>query len=163
MKRTQTSYKPVLERACRIFQPKRIVEWGPGTSTTVLAKACPGAKILSVEHDPRWYRDSNARHGHWPNVSMALKEEGYVTYPLAYFRDQDIGLAFVDGKGTWRVDCMVIAYLMLGYNGVMVLHDANRKEYQIGLEVYPYKKYYADHFTTFACKDAETLEKMNAG
>ena len=67
------------------------------------------------------------------------KSAGYVTYPLrrllsANRRLSQYELIFIDGRS--RCDCLTIASLLLRPTGVVVLHDAHRKNYLKGLDTF---------------------------
>src|SRR5688572_10347338 len=140
------SYTHALLAACRSVQPSYVLEWGTGASTLIIARECPNAKILSIEHSRRWHRQ-------WVDTLRAFKQvelvavshtmqpgraEGYITYPLRRQleggRSHQYDLIFVDGRS--RCDCLVVAYLLLADDGLVVLHDSLRAAYRPGWRLF---------------------------
>jgi len=137
------SFSRLLGWACDLLRPKRIVEWGPGFSTEVMAKACPAAIIHSFEHDPVWCDRARERlrgyenvHLHYRRISLVPGEStGYVTAALREGGPASFDLAFVDGR--MRCDCLTFAWLLLKPTGFAVLHDAERPAYRPAIDLYP--------------------------
>jgi predicted O-methyltransferase YrrM len=61
----------------------------------------------------------------------ASRDMGYATWPLRRDGFQP-DLVFVDGRR--RVDCVTVALDVLAMDGLIVLHDAHRPNYQAGLK-----------------------------
>lgn len=121
------SYTDTLTRLCRELNPKRILEWGPGHSTTLMLKHCPDAHIDSIEHDQSWWAEKS-KQIQGANIHHITGDD-YVLWPL----DQPkYNLIFVDGRR--RVECMKIAAYCLETGGVIVLHDGERGYYSPGIE-----------------------------
>lgn len=163
--RKRLSYTPILEKACKTLKPQRILEWGPGDSTSLMAKLCPDADILSIEDDPAWYPKNKRRHGGAANVEMLLchKGHGYITLPLRYVvmgQDFEYDLIFIDGEANTRVDCLVVASLVINLDGLVILHDAERKSYRAGLEAFAFSKTFEDEFTAIAAIGVEGFNGM---
>ncbi len=168
------TYRPILTTLCEQLAPRRILEWGPGDSTILLANACPQANILSIEHDVRWYERIRQRTAASPRIEIAHvphmlplgRSAGYVTYPLrrllragrelAYY-----DLIFVDGRS--RCDCLTVAWLLLATRGVVVLHDAERSNYHDGLHVFPAWLALPDIGVAVAAHDASAIPKSLPG
>ena len=127
------SYKDLLIHVCTLFQPKNILEYGPGGSTALFLEYSD-AHIHSIENEYRWFEE--ARH----------KFEGNDRVTLHYIKDHDeyvssdfglkYDLIFVDGLCAWRVDCMKTAIGKLAPEGYVVLHDSERHIYNEGKALY---------------------------
>jgi hypothetical protein len=175
----QRSYQVLLRRACHWVNPRLILEWGPGFSTSLMAEECPAATILSIEHHPKWLEVARRklgdgrkvkqdeyghmvmqfRHSRIALIQRALSmkgghSQGYITWPLYLkginakgFPDIDKGfeLVFVDGRA--RFDCLVTAKQLLAPGGVVVLHDAQRENYQPAWKLFSHVFYHTDDRT----------------
>jgi len=122
------SFEKLLRKYLRLIKPRRILEWGTGYSTTIMAEECPNAKIDTFEHDEKWfYLHYNKYHRQLPNVTFHLRplEEGYVTCPSSQY-----DLIFIDGRE--RVRCMQTARKIVSATGVVILHDSERERYASG-------------------------------
>jgi SAM-dependent methyltransferase len=129
--------------------PVDVLEWGSGNSTLYFSSFLePGSEWQALEHNREWankvqqrintqHRDDVYLHHVANNTSFNDGvDDGdfasfydYVLYPLGLGKQFD--LILVDGRA--RVDCMRLGWKMLKANGVMVLHDAQRQEYQCGV------------------------------
>jgi len=143
-----------------VTQPRQILEWGPGRSTVTLADCCPGARIVTIEHDAAWYRQWHrtlAQHAHGAIEHLHLSRQdagramGYVTWPLTQLAGWE--LILVDGRS--RVDCLRIAQMVCAVGGAVVLHDADRSGYEAGLRGYTYVHRLGEPYHTAVCSVAE--------
>lgn len=139
----------ILKFVCKELKPKEILEWGPGKSTEIMIDFCPEVKILSIEHNKKYYdklkekvnpNKVNLKHIPRPNQDTG-NGFGYVCFPLreAIRKKQEFkryDLIFIDGRS--RCDCLTIAYLMIKDDGVVILHDSQRAHYQEGLSLFPF-------------------------
>ncbi len=127
------SYKDLLTYACIKFQPKNILEYGPGGSTEVMLEHSQ-AHIHSVENVHRWFDE--ARHNFGDNDRVTLhyikEHDEYVSSDFGLKYD----LIFVDGLCDWRVDCLKAAIGKLAPSGYVILHDSERSKYNKGKELY---------------------------
>jgi predicted O-methyltransferase YrrM len=141
------SYHPILKPLCEWRAPRTILEWGSGESTLLLAGLCPQAQILSIEHDRSWHGCTWSQTRSLPHVEVVHVPHmlsyggsaGYVTYPLRRLlltkrSLSNYNLILVDGRS--RCDCLVVASLLLTRPGIVVLHDAHRKNYHEGLRAF---------------------------
>jgi len=139
------SYEHVLRTACRAINPKRVLEWGPGASTRMITEECPGAQILSMEHEKKWANRFN--QDPLPNVKIVLRSvdlrggtsQGYVTWPLYQYKMNDgkgYDLIFIDGR--FRFDCLVIASQLLNSGGCVIIHDTHRKIYHPAFNLFKF-------------------------
>lgn len=144
------SFDRVLSHLCRERSPRSVLEWGPGYSTEIILKHSSEAKILSVEHDPKYVRkmtrrfegDDRVEIVHRALTMKAGKSTGYVNYP-AWRSVKEHGevkrqydLVFVDGRS--RFDCLVTARQLAKEDGVVVLHDSHRKAYRPAVGLFPH-------------------------
>lgn len=128
------SYKDLLMRYLIKLEPERILEFGPGGSTSVMLEYSE-AEIESVEHEYRWFREAERLFLGNPRVHLHyLKDhDEYVNQPRSW---GEFGLIFIDGFCDWRVDCLLMAKDVLKNGGVVILHDSERKKYDRGREPY---------------------------
>ena len=130
------SYYPLMVKWLDIIKPKRILEWGPGLSTQVMRERCPKANIISIEHQKKYY-DIAMDQLRGLNIQLFLIEENenssmpnYTNPPVFGFFD----FIFVDGRH--RVDCLKTSMKLIKKNGIIMLHDAERLEYQRGINLF---------------------------
>lgn len=147
----QYSYEHHLRTICRARNPKNILEWGPGKSTRMMVEECPGAKILSIEHELKYINRFMAE-GCPENVTLIHKtldmkggtSQGYITWPL-YLKEK-YDLIFIDGR--FRFDCIMIASLLLNEKGVVIVHDTHRKIYHPAFNLFSYNEVDEEKRTT---------------
>jgi len=117
-------------------KPLNILEWGPGQSTAVMSRACPDARIYSLENNKHWHKIYTVKFSRKTNVFIRFAEgEKYVKLPEAW-RHKKFQLIFVDGLCDLRVDCLKTAYNMLDEDGIVILHDSERKKYEEGVKLF---------------------------
>ena len=127
------SYKELLIHVCTLFQPKNVLEYGPGDSTAVFLEYSD-AHIHSIEHDLGWFEkaekdfDGNLR----VNIHLIQDHEDYITSDFGKKYD----MIYVDGLCAWRVDCLKKATEKLAPDGYVILHDSERQIYNKGKELY---------------------------
>ena len=134
--------------------PRQCLEWGSGGSTRAILEHCSFIEhYVSIEHDPVWYQRVKTRvtdprlalHLVLPDRPLgpgrhsrktieawdALAEvdpavlAGYVAFPATLGRLFDFVL--VDGRA--RRFCLAAGLGLLRSGGVLVLHDAQRRDY----------------------------------
>ncbi|HEX2866161.1 MAG TPA: class I SAM-dependent methyltransferase [Ignavibacteriales bacterium] len=130
-------------------KPIQVLEWGSGNSTIYYSLLFENRnKWLSIEHDQKWAERNKEEIGKLSlyNTEIAFiktnlshiegQNDGdinaffdYVKYPAKLDHNYDV--IFVDGRA--RVWCLEEGWKMLKPDGTMVLHDAQRKEYDIGI------------------------------
>jgi hypothetical protein len=162
------SFEQVLRHLCRKIQPRRILEWGPGPSTAIMAEECPEAYILTIEHDQKWVKVWEKEFAGLDQIHLEHRiiggngeSTGYVTYPLLYglIENPNYDLVFVDGR--MRADCLTVAAaISKGTSAVTVLHDSHRENYmRAGRAVFPHFRNYEQlHTAVFA---HHTLSELN--
>ncbi len=119
------------------MKAKTILEYGSGGSTLWLAQIAPEAKIVSVEHDEKWFRRVFAAY-------HALRGLGMLEPPYAtlvhtsvdrYARqpaDGPFDMILIDGAHETRDACLRGAFDLLSPGGTVFLHDAEEPDYQAG-------------------------------
>jgi len=146
------SFEEPLRQICRKYNPLRILEWGPGRSTEVMAAECPNAEITSIEHTEAWALKAQQRFRHNKRVHIhyvsraggnANNGKGYIGYPAFLFRQEIctasiFDLIFVDGRD--RTDCLAMAYMLIKDSGVVLLHDCQRERYQTAIALFEYRQ-----------------------
>jgi len=91
------SFVPVLTAVAARVRPLAILEWGPGLFTRLLADLAPNSRILSIEHDMRYFDLQRAQLDR-PNVELTYVPHllpfggsaGYVTYPLLWLAERGL-------------------------------------------------------------------------
>jgi predicted O-methyltransferase YrrM len=150
------SFETLLAHTCQSIKPKEVLEWGPGRSTKVILANAKEAKILTIEHDAKYFKKAQAELGEHPNVevvhrTLSMKggvSTGYINYPIWRSMEENDGqikkydLLFVDGRS--RFDCIIAAKLMLNEGGVIILHDAHRGNYLPAVRSFPHHKIYKE-------------------
>jgi len=134
------SYLPVLRHFLELKPSQRILEWGPGRSTIMLAEWSPSSSILSIEHDSEWHQKCCEVASSFSNVEVSQqtislqpgKSGHYVTLP--FHREGPFDLIFIDGR--LRCDCLAVAHRVVSPEGVVLLHDAHRKNYEPGIALF---------------------------
>lgn len=125
------SFVPVLEKWIAQLRPRRVWEWGPGRSTHVILNGLAAdGRLVSIEHDEKWLakiREEAGADARWSHelLSVSRPESLYAHRILQEKEKQD--LIFVDGRR--RVECVVAALQAVHADGVILLHDVNRKAY----------------------------------
>ena len=165
-------------------KPISVLEWGSGSSTLYFPKfLSDGGSWHSVEHDSEFAKQVKAQLKKISAKNVTISYVGcnrpyvegfddgdfetfrdYVLYPSKF--NTTFSIILVDGRA--RVDCMKIGWQMLDQDGIMILHDAQRKEYQDGLprDCYYFKIINKREFnegfktTTFICKSFDRIEKL---
>ncbi len=132
------------------LKPKKVLEYGCGFSTLYY----PGmlekdASWISVEHDDQWYAqiapEIEAKNEKVKvfNVKPDIAEypdDGYYEHFHSYihFPEQfaPFDLILVDGMA--RESCIENGMKLLAPDGVLVIHDCNRKKYQPYIKKFPF-------------------------
>ena len=131
------SYREMLSKWCCVVNPKKILEYGPGKSTELMRMFCPEAEITSIENDVKWYKEAVKLESDLTHIVLAEAPEDDRNDPrwLDYICQSGMfDLIFIDGRE--RVRCLVWAREYIKPNGVIILHDSEREEYQPGIELF---------------------------
>jgi len=139
-------------------KPKYCLEYGSGYSTCFFRKYINKNTLwVSVEHDRYWA--DKIRHMVGANTKV------YYVPPNNYpwtdkhcdgsYRDlrdyikfpRSLGIKFdlilIDGRA--RKYCLIEALNLLNRDGIVILHDANRKYYLTPCKLYKYQVFFTDH------------------
>lgn len=137
------------------LNPKTVFEYGPGTSTSIMA-IYPSVELIdSVEHNIAWYEKyrwsmpDNVNITYQPNLEL---------YPESIGRIEKYDLIFVDGRE--REKCLYVAKSRLNEGGVVILHDAERPNYQEGISFYKYKFFQDDGHTAILTDNNVTAMRL---
>lgn len=101
------------------------LEWGSGGSTVFFPKMNPYLHWLSVEHDGHWVQKVATQIPNNANVIWVPDNEWYVDC-VKHSRVFD----FILIDGLHRERCLEIAHEIISDDGVILLHDSGREEYQ---------------------------------
>lgn len=127
------SFKGALYKVLDVLKPKTVFEYGPGVSTSIMA-IYPSVELIdSVEHNIAWYE--KYRWEMPDNVKMYY-QPSLELYPSTKGRIDKYDLIFVDGRE--RENCLYLAKERLNDNGVIILHDAERPNYQEPMKFYKF-------------------------
>jgi len=130
------SYMYVLTDVLREREPDRILEWGPGYSTYVMHTYCPDADIVTTEHQERFAEKARKQRPYASVRHEPLTDYGKCDYAVWPFLEGagPFDLVFIDGRR--RSECLLAARRVLTDDGLAVLHDSDRKNYDLGRELY---------------------------
>jgi len=112
-------------------------EWGSGSSTLWLGVDMMVDSAVSVEHDGEWYAKNRGRLERYsvPNVElvhvpMTVGDYSDNTYSkhIQQYPDAHFDLVLVDGRN--RANCLANAIPHLKPDGLMVLDNSERDQYQ---------------------------------
>ena len=148
----------IIEEVLKNLKSKRCLEWGSGYSTLVFPKlAGQDAKWLAIEHNHDWalkIKELNKK----PNVTISyiapnkfpwsdenndgdlLDLKDYVEFP-----SQFAPFDFILVAGRARKDCLIKAYNLCEDDGIVILHDAERRYYHQSLKLYKYQFSFFEH------------------
>jgi predicted O-methyltransferase YrrM len=130
------SYMYILRDVLREHEPDRILEWGPGYSTGVMHTYRPNAKIITTEHQESYAEKARDEHPYAHVKHEKIQDYGKSDYAVwPYLMDvAPFDLIFVDGRR--RNECLLTARKVLAENGLVILHDSQRDNYDLGCELY---------------------------
>lgn len=122
------SFKYTLIKVLAEFNPKTVLEYGPGVSTLIMQDFPSIQYITTVEHDVAWFSKWKGQLGN--KVSLIL-EEDLDKYPYQFNIHHD--LYFIDGRE--REICLELCNK---FDGIVILHDAERESYQPHIQKYKF-------------------------
>lgn len=137
MSKSCHSFETMLRKWLRTIQPKSVLEWGPGRSTTIIQEECPNAEITSIENQICFVKKAVIEHPTVNIVYAPIPQYGpsdYSCWPLLFEKGKKYDLIFVDGRQ--RVSCLLTAREVLNKDGVVLLHDAQRLHYKHGIKLF---------------------------
>lgn len=156
---TWDSYKETLQIILENLSPKKVLEWGPGHSTDIMATFRSVEQIVSIEHDRDFFEKMRTRN--YPELELILEEnlDLYPDYPVTNFMGK-FDLIFVDGR--CRPACLlnIREKGLLNPGGVVIVHDADRSEYHDQINKYPYKIFTDKGNTAAMAIDLDGAEKI---
>ena len=121
------------KRLLKEYKKVDVLEWGSGYSTRYFPEFMQKEGIeytwKAIEHNPYWA--SVVASWGVKNVSLTLADKDSKEYLEPSGR---YDIIFVDGRN--RSQCLKNAKKLLKKGGVVLLHDAQRKRYQEGMEGY---------------------------
>ncbi len=144
----------IIEEIVKKLQPQKVLEWGAGYSTLYFSNMTKVDKWLSVEHDQQWAQKVQELNGNGnisvvcvrPNHEVAPGSEQYHDYQDYIEYPGKSGMKFdyiyIDGRA--REECLIKSKSLLAPGGIVVLHDANRKEYHRVFSQYKYQLLFTD-------------------
>ena len=158
---------PIWNLAANRFNPKRILELGCGCSSYVMRWLWPNAEMVVIDDHAIWMRLLNEMGGYHINKIMYEKTKEGILNQLA--SNGKFDFIFVDSghlyndSGKWRVDFMkyIRENEVINPEGIMVLHDANRPEYQEESNNWPHclkLKVYATYIMTMKKLKYKTMK-----
>lgn len=127
--RSMSSYSEALFTILDEFKPARIFEWGPGSSTQIMAMQESTKSLKSVEHEEMFYK--MLKRLNLPNTELVLRSnmDEYVREILGESYD----FVFVDGRDRSR--CLNYARMA---SPIVMLHDAARADYREAIKMFNY-------------------------
>lgn len=151
------SFAPTLYKVLDAIKPKRVFEYGPGTSTKIMAMYPTVDWVDTVEHDKAWYEKyrwempDNVAFHFQPNMEL---------YPETSGRYDKYDLIFVDGRE--REKCLYVSRGMLEPNGVVMLHDAERPSYKEMIDTFRFKFFTDDGHTVTLTDNSVTAMRLES-
>lgn len=150
------SFKDALYKVLHAINPKTVFEYGPGTSTSIMALYPSVECIDSVEHNLAWY---NKYKWEMPENVNIIFQPNLELYPETPGRFDKYDIIFVDGRE--REKCLYVAKHRLNENGVVILHDAERPNYQEPMRFYKFMFIQDDGHTAILCDSNSTSLKLS--
>lgn len=136
-------------------KPSRCLEWGSGLSTIYFPKRLESPyEWVAVEHFEAWFKKVDKLNND-PQVKLHFVPPNNENYTDEHndgsyedFKDYvekpegKFDYIFVDGRA--RCACIKKSYSLLNENGVLLLHDANRRYYHDCFGQYKYNYFLED-------------------
>jgi predicted O-methyltransferase YrrM len=118
------------------FIPKRMIELGCGCSSYVIRSMWPKSEMIVIDDHEKWMEV--LYHMGFFKVDKIFFEKSRKGFITQIKENGPYDLVFVDSghlynnSGPWRTDFMKVIRRndLLNEGGVIILHDANRPEYQ---------------------------------
>ncbi len=110
----------------RLNKQQNIFEYGSGSST--LFYAARVAKVVSVEHDEAWFNKISVSKPANADMIFTKLERGGEYSKKAALLSEKFNIIIVDGRD--RVNCCKESIAALSVDGVLVLDDSERPEYE---------------------------------
>ena len=109
---------------------KKVFEWGSGGSTRWFADRA--MKVVSVEHDYKWYHAVSSTCSTLKNVEVILRKYPPVeNYTKIFFemreKHGDFDVFVIDGRN--RVECVKTIFRFLKAGDIVIFDDYHRPKY----------------------------------
>lgn len=150
------SFKDALYKVLGSLNPKTVFEYGPGTSTSIMALYPSIEFIDSVEHNLAWY---NKYKWEMPENVNIIFQPNMEIYPETPGRIEKYDMIFVDGRE--REKCLYVAKSRLNEGGVVILHDAERPNYKEPMNFYKFMFLQDDGHTAILTDNVETALRLS--
>lgn len=111
------------------LRPKHCLEWGSGGSTVYFPKKHKFVRWLAVEHNGNYLKKIADNLADNANVVWVSDDQWYMDC-VKHSRIFD----FILIDGLHREICLEIAKDIISKDGVILLHDAGRKDYQAAIK-----------------------------
>lgn len=114
------SYDAQAILAKHVDRRTRVLEFGSGMSTVWLARRA--GKVVSIEHDQRWFDLIQRRMRHLGNAEyrLAAEHDDYIAVPAGARYD----LILIDGP--WRLSCAMVAIAHLASGGIIYFDNSDK-------------------------------------
>lgn len=110
----------------RLNKNQNLFEYGSGYSTVFFAERIK--TVTSVEYDNEWFEKAKDLINHFSNTEIIFQELNE-NYPKTINKtDNKYELIIIDGRN--RVKCALNSFKHLTSDGVLILDDSSREEYQ---------------------------------
>lgn len=149
--KTIDSYRDTLYSVMDLFQPKTVLEYGPGESTMMILMCRSVEYVRSIEHDEFWLNKFKA---HGLKIDLVFQPD-LDKYPYETGDRIRYDFVFVDGRN--RVKCLDHVKNM---TDVIVMHDALRPKYREGIEKFKFRKWTDECNTVILTDNPEVYEKV---
>jgi len=103
----------------------RILEYGAGNSTLFYASRV--SKVIAVESNETWYKRIKSKMPSNVSLNLLADKREYVNFPDQI--KEKFEVIIVDGHS--RFECVRSGLKALTEEGVIILDNSNRKEYQV--------------------------------
>jgi hypothetical protein len=150
------SYRVTLIKVLKAFNPYSVLEYGPGESTRIMQDHNSIVSIDSIEHNEAWA----ARLRDKLNSKVFLQiEPNEFKYPFTSGRIDKYDIVFIDGVK--RIECLMVSKFRMPKEGIIIIHDAERPEYQSAMSTFEYKFFTDDGHTCVLTNDYKTSIKLS--
>lgn len=137
------------------FKPETVLEFGPGKSTGIISMAPSVKELYSFEHSHEYFSKFN--QAAFENLTLRLIENEN-EYATSFNRKKLYDLIFVDGINRSR--CLKEVKQYLSHNGLVILHDASRPEYEDSIKLYKYAVFTDGGHTVCLTDEIHVYEKL---
>lgn len=145
------SYSDTLYAILDAFRPRSVFEWGPGTSTQIMALHGCVEELTSVEHEGVFF--DVVERMRLPNVRLILETD--MTRYVEAIGNKTYDLIFIDGRA--RSWCLGDAKTS---SKIVLLHDAARSDYREAVDSYRFQVWTDEGNTAALTDDPETYTRL---